>query len=224
MTDDNGFALPIAIGVSQPRSWRNAQVACKRSLDLIGALMLIGLLSPLLLVVAAVVRLSSPGPALFRQKRWGQAGKQFMCWKFRTMHVEQDDLVDPVALRQLQAQGVLLKPKNDPRVTRYGAFLRKTSIDELPQLFNVVTGDMSLVGPRPLMLHMLEPYPELCQARGQVRPGITGLWQISAREHNETAQQMAPYDLAYIRGFSLWTDLKILARTPAVVLFRRGAY
>jgi len=224
MTDDHEVALPIAVGVSLPRSWKNLQIACKRALDLIGALLLIGSLSPILLVAAVVVRWSSPGPVLFRQKRWGLAGKQFVCFKFRTMHVEQDHLVDLAALRQLQAQGVLLKPKNDPRVTRFGAFLRKTSIDELPQLFNVVTGDMSLVGPRPLMLHMLEPYPELCQARGQVRPGITGLWQISARENNETALQMAPYDLAYIRGFSLWTDLKILVRTPAVVMFRRGAY
>jgi len=224
MSDDQEVALPIPIGLSQPNSWRSAQLAGKRALDLIGALILLGLLSPILLGVAVGVRFSSPGPVFFRQKRWGRAGSQFLCWKFRTMHVEQDHLVDPVVLRPLQAKGVLLKPKNDPRVTRFGAFLRKTSIDELPQLFNVVTGAMSLVGPRPLMLHMLEPYPELCQARGQMRPGITGLWQVSARQHNETALQMAPYDLAYIRGFSLWTDLKILARTPAVVLFSRGAY
>jgi undecaprenyl-phosphate galactose phosphotransferase len=118
----------------------------------------------------------------------------------------------------------LLKLKNDPRVTRVGAFLRQSSIDELPQLFNVVIGDMSLIGPRPLMLHMLEHNPELCAARGQVRPGITGLWQVSAREQNESAQQMAQYDLAYIRDFSLWADVKIMARTPSVVLFRRGAY
>ena len=224
MTGDTELAMPVAIGLSRRTTWVSAQLACKRALDLIEALVLILFLSPVLLAAALVVRLSSPGPVLFRQKRWGQSGSQFICWKFRTMHVKQDHLVDPATLRQLQAQGVLLKPKNDPRVTPVGWFLRKSSIDELPQLFNVVTGKMSLVGPRPLMLHMLEPYPELREVRGRMRPGITGLWQISARECNETALQMAPHDLAYIREFSLWTDLKIIARTPAAVLFGRGAH
>jgi lipopolysaccharide/colanic/teichoic acid biosynthesis glycosyltransferase len=138
--------------------------------------------------------------------------------------VDQASLVDPSRNRELEARGILFKPKNDPRVTRVGAFLRKTSIDELPQLFNVLAGEMSLVGPRPLMLHMLDPYPELRAARGQMRPGITGLWQISARESNETALQMARYDLGYIRDFSLWVDFKILLRTPATVLFGKGAH
>jgi lipopolysaccharide/colanic/teichoic acid biosynthesis glycosyltransferase len=224
MTGVRELAVLVPIGISRRTAWVSAQLACKRVLDLIGALALILFLSPVLLIAALVVRLSSSGPALFHQQRWGQSGSQFACWKFRTMYVKHDHLVDPATLRQLQAQGVLLKPENDPRVTRVGAFLRKTSIDELPQLFNVVTGKMSLVGPRPLMLHMLEPYPELCEVRGRMRPGITGLWQISAREQNETALQMAPYDLAYLREFSLWTDLKILARTPAAVLFGRGAH
>jgi len=224
MNDDIEIALPVGIGLSRRNSWMSAQRACKRAIDLIGALALIAVLSPVLLVTAAVVWLSSPGPVLFRQKRWGRNGNQFFCWKFRTMHVQQDRLVDPAAVKQLEGRGVLLKLKNDPRVTPVGAFLRKTSIDELPQLCHVVTGDMSLVGPRPLMLHMLEPYDALREARGQMRPGITGLWQVSARELNETALQMAPYDLDYIRGFSLWNDLKIMARTPAAVLFRRGAY
>ena len=140
------------------------------------------------------------------------------------MYVDQDSRVSADKVRALQAQGILFKPKNDPRVTRVGAFLRKTSIDELPQLLNVLTGEMSLVGPRPLMLHMLDPYPELRRARGQMRPGITGLWQISARENNETALQMAHYDLTYIRNFSLWSDFRILLRTPAAVFFRKGAY
>jgi lipopolysaccharide/colanic/teichoic acid biosynthesis glycosyltransferase len=140
------------------------------------------------------------------------------------MHVKQDSLVDSSAIRRMESRGILFKPKDDPRVTRLGALLRKTSIDELPQLFNVLTGDMSLVGPRPLMLHMLDPYPELRRARGLVRPGITGLWQVSARENNETALQMAHYDLAYIREFSLWNDLLIFLRTPAAVLFGRGAH
>jgi lipopolysaccharide/colanic/teichoic acid biosynthesis glycosyltransferase len=224
MSDDLELASPIAISLGRPASWMGAQLACKRALDLIGALLLIVFLSPVMLAAAVAVRLSSPGPVFFRQKRWGRGGIQFTCWKLRTMHLRQDHIVDPAMVRQLQGKGVLLKLKNDPRVTRVGTFLRQTSIDELPQLFNVVMGDMSLVGPRPLMTHMLDPYPELCAERGQMRPGITGLWQISARENNETALQMAPYDLAYVRGFSLWTDVKIMARTPAAVLFRQGAY
>jgi lipopolysaccharide/colanic/teichoic acid biosynthesis glycosyltransferase len=224
MADEIDLALPIDIGLSRHSFWVNAQLACKRTLDLMGALALVGFLSPILLLVAVAVRLSSPGPAFFRQKRWGRGSSQFSCWKFRTMYVEQDSLVDPATVQRLQARGVLLKPKNDPRVTPIGAFLRKASIDELPQLFNVIAGEMSLVGPRPLMLHMLTPYPELRDARGQMRPGVTGLWQISSRENNESVLQMAPYDLAYIHGFSLWTDAKILARTPAAVLFGRGAY
>ena len=224
MADEIDVALPTGAGLCHDDFWVSAQLACKRVVDLVAALALVVFLSPILLGVAAVVRLSSPGPAFFRQKRWGRGDSQFLCWKFRTMHVEQASLVDPETVQRLLAQGVLLKPKNDPRVTRVGAFLRKTSIDELPQLFNVITGEMSLVGPRPLMLHMLTPYPELREARGQMRPGITGLWQISSRENNETALQMAPYDLAYIRGFNLWADVKILARTPAAVLLGWGAY
>jgi lipopolysaccharide/colanic/teichoic acid biosynthesis glycosyltransferase len=192
--------------------------------DAVSALVLLVLLTPLLLLAALAVRLSSPGPVLFRQKRWGRNDSRFDCWKFRTMHVKQDSLVDSSAIRRMESRGILFKPKDDPRVTRLGALLRKTSIDELPQLFNVLTGDMSLVGPRPLMLHMLDPYPELRRARGLVRPGITGIWQVSARENNETALQMAHYDLAYIREFSLWNDLLIFLRTPAAVLFGRGAH
>jgi lipopolysaccharide/colanic/teichoic acid biosynthesis glycosyltransferase len=224
MAEEIELALPIYIGEGRAAWWMSAQLAAKRLLDVAGALAMIAILFPLLVATAAVVRLSSPGPALFRQKRWGRAGSQFLCWKFRTMYLEQGALVDPAALQEMQARGVLLKLKKDPRVTPIGRLLRKTSIDELPQLFNVIAGDMSLVGPRPLMLHMLDPYPQLREARGQMRPGITGLWQISARENNETALQMASYDLDYIRRFSLWSDLKILARTTAAVFWRRGAY
>jgi lipopolysaccharide/colanic/teichoic acid biosynthesis glycosyltransferase len=224
MIDDTELAFPEVIRRRRRWAWIGLHLAGKRAIDLIGALILIIFLSPVLLAAALLVRLSSPGPVFFRQQRWGRAGSQFTCWKFRTMHTQQDRLVDPAVLRELKGQGILLKMQKDPRVTRVGAWLRHSSVDELPQLFNVVLGDMSLVGPRPLMLHMLEPYPELCAERGQMRPGITGLWQISAREQNETALQMAHYDLAYVRGFTLWADLKIMLRTPAAVLFRRGAY
>jgi exopolysaccharide production protein ExoY len=223
MPDDTEFALPNDIHL-HPALGLGLQFVFKRALDVMGALALIVVLSPLLLAAAVAVRLSSPGPVLFRQKRWGRGACQFVCWKFRTMYVCQDKLVHPTRLRQSEARGVLLKQKNDPRVTPVGGLLRKSSIDELPQIFNVLVGDMSLVGPRPLVLHMLEPYPELREARGRMRPGITGLWQISARQHNESALQMAPYDLAYVRRFNLWIDLKIMLKTPAAVLFGRGAY
>ena len=224
MTDDAEIVLPAEPTMSRATLSLNAQLVLKRTFDAVGALGLVVILSPVFLVAALAVRVSSRGPILFRQKRWGRDERKFECWKFRSMHVEQDSLVDPAAIRQMEARGILYKPKKDPRVTRVGAFLRKSSIDELPQLFNVLAGDMSLVGPRPLMVHMLEPYPELRRARGQMRPGITGLWQISARESNETALQMARYDLGYIREFSLWNDCRILLRTPATVLFGRGAH
>jgi exopolysaccharide production protein ExoY len=222
--DSAQLVLSNDIGLNRPTLWQILQLIIKRAVDVIGALALIVALSPVLLVVAVAVRFSSPGPVLFRQKREGCGARHFACWKFRTMYVDQDKLVPADMLRQMQFKGVLFKPRNDPRITPIGAFLRKTSMDELPQFFNVVVGDMSLVGPRPLMPHMLEPYPELREARGRMRPGITGLWQISARENNETALQMASYDLAYIRSFNLWADLKIAMKTPAAVLLGRGAY
>jgi lipopolysaccharide/colanic/teichoic acid biosynthesis glycosyltransferase len=222
-TDDAEFALPADFTLSRP-SFPVVQIVLKRAFDVVGAFGLLVLFFPVLLAAAVAVRLSSPGPVLFRQKRWGRFDDQFSLWKFRTMHVDQTSLVPPSTLRQLQARGILFKPRNDPRVTRVGAFLRKTSIDELPQLFNVLVGDMSLVGPRPLMLHMLDPYPELRRVRGQIRPGITGLWQISERASNETALQMARYDLSYIRELSLAADARILLKTPAAVLSGKGAH
>jgi len=224
MTDNAEFVLLADVSFSRPTPSLRVQFAIKRAFDVVGAFILLTLLSPVLLTAALAVRLSSPGPVLFRQKRWGRAERQFVFWKFRTMHVDQNGRVDASALQRWQDQGILFKPRNDPRVTRVGAFLRRTSIDELPQLFNVLVGDMSLVGPRPLIPYMLDLYPELRRARGQVRPGLTGLWQISERESNQTALQMAPYDLGYIRDFTLWMDFRILLRTPAVVLFGRGAY
>lgn len=227
MSHDAEFLLPAESAVETAGHaglGLRAQFLLKRIFDVTFALFLLLLLAPVLLLIALSVRLTSRGPALFRQKRWGRNESQFDCWKFRTMYLGQDSRVPAAAVRALQEQGILFKPKNDPRVTPVGSFLRKTSLDELPQLFNVLTGEMSLVGPRPLMLHMLAPYPELRRARGQMWPGITGLWQVSARESNETALQMARYDLAYVRSFSLWIDFRIMLRTPAVVLFRKGAY
>jgi len=201
-----------------------AQLALKRILDVVGSFCLLAILAPAFLLTALAVRLSSPGPIFLRQKRWGHRERQFGCWKFRTMYIDEDSRVPTAAVQALRVQGLLFKPKNDPRVTRIGLFLRRSSLDELPQLFNVLTGDMSLVGPRPLMLHMLTPFPELRRSRCRVRPGITGLWQVSARQSNESALQMAEYDLAYVQNFTLWMDFQILLKTPRVVVRGDGAY
>jgi exopolysaccharide production protein ExoY len=204
--------------------WLRIELTVKRVFDILFALLLLLLLSPILMAVAICVRLSSRGPALFKQQRWGWREQKFVCYKFRSMYVDQVHLVGSQVLKDASRGGTLVKTRNDPRVTRVGAFLRKTSIDELPQLFNVLKGDMSFVGPRPLVLHMLDIYPELRRVRSQVRPGITCLWQISARHQNLSALQMEPYDLDYLANFSLWLDLKILLCTPAAVLFNRDAY
>jgi exopolysaccharide production protein ExoY len=201
------------------------QLSIKRLFDIIAALSLLAVLSPVLVVAAACVRLSSKGPILFKQVRCGWRGRsRFVCLKFRTMFVERGMLIDRQSLSESEQRGILFKIKNDPRITPIGAFLRKTSIDELPQLLNVLKGEMSLVGPRPLVPHMLAPYPEFRKVRAQVRPGIAGLWQISARDQNTSALQMMPYDLEYIQRFSLWMDFRILLKTPAAVLSAKGAH
>lgn len=200
------------------------QLVIKRIVDIGAASLLLILLFPILLIAALGVRLSSDGPILFTQERCGWRGRRFKCLKFRSMFVGQAALVDSQLLGESERRGVLLKMIGDPRVTPVGAILRKTSIDELPQLLNVLRGDMSLVGPRPLVPHMLEPYPEFRRVRAEVRPGITGLWQISARDLNTSALQMMPYDLNYIRNFNLWLDCKILLSTPAVLLLAKGAH
>jgi exopolysaccharide production protein ExoY len=204
-------------------NWLRFKLAIKRMLDVTLALLLLIVLSPILIAAAVCVRISSKGPILFKQERWGWRENKFICYKFRSMFTDQGE-VDSQALRETEQKGILYKPKRDPRITGVGAFLRKTSIDELPQLFNVLKGDMSLVGPRPLVHHMLEPYPELRKVRSQVRLGITCLWQICARDLNTSALQMMPYDLEYITKFGLWLDLKILATTPAAVISAKGAH
>jgi len=199
------------------------QHGTKRVIDILFALAALVVLSPVLLVAGASVRLSSRGPALFRQERAGRDGRTFSVFKFRTMVVDQDAVID---LRMVEAQqelGVLVKLADDPRVTRVGAILRRTSVDELPQLLNVVRGDMSLVGPRPLIPFMLTPCPELAALRGAMRPGLTGLWQVTARHDNTTALAMAPQDLTYVTSFNLRTDLRILLMTVPRLVRGDGA-
>lgn len=171
---------------------------------------------PVLILAAVAIRAGSPGPALFSQARIGLDGRQFAALKLRTMK-------GAVATVPLLSDGTLVKPETDPRITSVGRILRRTSIDELPQLFNVVIGQMSLVGPRPLVPHMLAPYPRFASVRNMVRPGITGLWQIRDRANATHVRFMAHHDLEYIANFSLRQDLMILLLTPLRVLSGRGA-
>jgi lipopolysaccharide/colanic/teichoic acid biosynthesis glycosyltransferase len=185
------------------------------------------LLSPVLLAVAAAVRLSSRGPAVFRQRRIGQHGQPFEMLKFRSMYVDNDDAIHrDFTVRELRGEdprddGGAFKPANDPRVTRLGRVLRVASLDELPQLINVLRGEMSLVGPRPPLDWEVALYRPEHHERFRVKPGITGLWQVSGR-NRLTMLQALDLDIAYVRRQSLLFDLTILVRTvPA--LFRPGS-
>jgi exopolysaccharide biosynthesis polyprenyl glycosylphosphotransferase len=206
----------------------------KRSLDIVGAIAALLLLSPLMLVIAAAVAASSPGPVIFRQVRLGKRGVPFTFYKFRSMYCHADDQVhrEYVAklingnleeINQGEATKPLYKMQDDPRITRVGRLLRKTSVDELPQLFNVLKGDMSLVGPRPPLPYEAEKYQSWHLRRVlEIKPGITGLWQVNGRSKT-SFDEMVRLDLRYVRTCSLALDLGILLKTVKVVLQGDGA-
>ncbi|PSN20708.1 glucosyltransferase [filamentous cyanobacterium CCP5] len=196
----------------------------KRWVDVIGSLLGLVILSPLLVGIAIAIRLDSPGPVFFRQERVGLHGRSFRIWKFRTMAVDAAQHQLMMERRNETADGILFKIKRDPRVTRVGHFLRYTSLDELPQLINVLLGQMSLVGPRPLPLRDVARFESWHHVRHQVLPGITGLWQISGRSDIETFDDAARLDLHYIDNWSLNLDLEILLDTFRIVCLRQGAY
>ncbi|OKH25532.1 glucosyltransferase [Hydrococcus rivularis NIES-593] len=196
----------------------------KRWLDIIGAFFGVIFLSPLLIAVAIAIKLSSPGPVFFCQERIGLYGKVFQMWKFRTMVVNAAELQASLEAQNQIQDKVMFKLRNDPRITPIGHFLRRTSIDELPQLFNVLLGQMSLVGPRPLPVRDVERFEQWHHIRHRVLPGVTGLWQISGRSDIEDFNDAARLDLYYIDNWSLNLDLDILVETIRVVLFGRGAY
>lgn len=197
-------------------------LALKRGLDIVVSLTALLLLSPVFLLIAVAVRLDSRGPVLFWQERMGWRGRRFLMAKIRSMRTEIDPKLE-MQRREAAHNGTLLKLPNDPRVTRVGKFLRATSLDELPQLINILKGEMSLVGPRPLIPFMLAPHPEFARARALLRPGITGIWQVRDREANTSAVGMMAHDLAYVRGFSFWLDFRLLLETPWAVAKRTGA-
>ncbi len=195
----------------------------KRIVDIFGGGILLIMTSPVIFSAWLIVRLSSPGPGFFSQERVGKK-KMIRVFKMRSMYVDHADRINIQEVEEHQANGLLYKPKNDPRVTPFGQFIRKTSIDELPQLWNVVKGDMSLVGPRPLMLHMVKPFPEINTLRALVKPGITGEWQVNARDDNTSIESMILYDLHYTENYSLKMDVLLLFKTIPAVLKTRGAH
>jgi lipopolysaccharide/colanic/teichoic acid biosynthesis glycosyltransferase len=160
---------------------------------------------------------------IFTQKRIGLYGKEFTIYKFRTMRNNIVYSEFEKLLKLNESRGVLVKNSNDPRLYGFGKFLRKTSIDELPQLFNVLLGNMSLVGPRPLIESMTNPFPEINKIRSLVKPGLTGLWQVSARKNTISVLQMIDFDTEYIANCSIWFDIKILVKTIGVVIKCKGA-
>ena len=199
----------------------SAALFLKRSLDITGAAFGLVLLSPLMAIVALLIRLDSPGPAFYAAERTGAKGRRFRCYKFRSMVTNAAHLKEDLRTRN-QRQGPIFKIDDDPRITRIGHILRRYSLDELPQLWNVLRGEMSLVGPRPHPIDEVNHY-ELHQFRRlDVKPGITGLWQVSARSDGDLEVQQS-LDTYYIRNWSLWLDLHILARTVRAVLLRQGA-
>lgn len=198
----------------------------KRTLDLVVASVLGLLLSPLVLLIALLVRVGSAGTAFYGHWRVGESGRPFRVWKFRTMVKNADQVLeqhlasDPLLRWEWQTTHKL---KNDPRVTPLGKVLRQTSLDEIPQIWNVIRGDMSLVGPRPIVLAEACRYGEEFEIYRKVRPGITGLWQVSGRSDTSYQQRVA-LDTQYVRNWSFWLDIYLLSQTIAVVLYRRGAY
>ena len=202
----------------------------KRAVDVVGSAAAVAALSPVLASCAAIVRLGSPGPILFRQKRIGQNGRAFTMFKFRTMYVDCDPAVHEAYVRRYIAGEVgaddsggatVFKLVGDKRITPAGRWMRRLSLDELPQLLNVLRGDMSLVGPRPPLPYEVEHYRPRDLQRLRAMPGITGLWQVSGRNQT-TFDEMIDLDLEYIDRWSVRLDLRILWRTIPVVLFPDG--
>lgn len=215
--DDAAPAIDLAVS-------RNSEVKLKRAFDLSISMVMLLILLPLFVVLAFAIRIDG-GPCLFRHKRLGKAGRPFMCYKFRTMRQNSNDLLESLLLRDPAAKReweTTQKLRRDPRVTRIGTFLRQTSLDELPQLLNVLLGDMSLVGPRPITPQECLRYGTFLRYYYSVQPGITGLWQVSGRS-TTSYERRVELDTQYVIDWNLLSDFRILSKTIPAVLLRRGA-
>lgn len=200
---------------------------CKRGFDLLFSLLVLVLASPLFLLIILLIKLTSSGPIFYRQTRIKKGGKSFICYKFRTMYKNADHSLQQMLRNDPDKQAEwkkFFKLKNDPRITPLGNFLRKTSLDELPQFWNVLKGDLSVVGPRPVLKQEVqEYYKEHAGKILSVRPGITGIWQVSGRNHL-CMQQRIKMELAYVEKRTFWLDLYLIVKTIPVMLFSKGAY
>ena len=216
--------------LTSPDNERRSQLGVKRMMDIAGSLFALALCAPVMLAIALAVKFTSKGPIFFRQQRVGQYGKSFTFLKFRSMHVNNDASVHKEFVTKLiheagpQSTGGVYKIKNDKRITPIGRFLRRTSLDELPQFINVLQGEMSLVGPRPAIPYELAVYKTWHRRRVlEVKPGITGLWQVTGRSRVKF-DDMVRLDLRYATSWSPWLDFKILIRTPLAVIRGSGAF
>jgi len=219
LSELDGFPL---IDLKSTAMSRGARLT-KRTLDLAVSLGALIVLSPLFLLTAIAIKVDSRGPVFFRQERMGSRGRTFRIWKFRSMGTDAEDRRFELAhLNDMEDSGPLFKIKEDPRVTRVGRILRRTSIDELPQLFNVVQGTMSLVGPRPFVVHEAVQIAGWGRRRLDLTPGITGLWQVSGR-NDVSFEEMVRLDYMYVTNWSVWWDLRLLLQTVPRVLSQRGA-
>jgi lipopolysaccharide/colanic/teichoic acid biosynthesis glycosyltransferase len=196
----------------------------KRMMDYIGSGIGIIIVSPVLLLIAIIIKFEDGGPVIFKQERVGYNGKRFFIYKFRSMRVDAEQLKQNL-LKKNEVKGAMFKIKDDPRVTNFGRFIRKHSLDELPQFFNVLVGDMSLVGPRPPLVEEVEKYTEYEKQRLIVRPGLSGLWQISGR-NNLSFSDMVELDLQYIQTRNIILDSKIILKTiwDMISIKKNGAF
>ena len=198
-------------------------IRIKRLIDIFGSLLGIVLLSPIILIVAILIKIEDPnGPVFFKQVRVGKDETKFYMYKFRSMVIDAEDRLNDL-LELNEISGAMFKMKEDPRVTKLGKFIRKTSIDELPQLVNVLKGEMSLVGPRPPLLREVQEYSSHDKLRLLVKPGCTGLWQVSGRS-NMGFEEMVDLDIQYIMNRNLLLDIKIILKTVMVMVNSKGAY
>jgi exopolysaccharide biosynthesis polyprenyl glycosylphosphotransferase len=215
-------ATGAALRATCSPAWQGWQSTVKRLIDVVASALILVLLLPILALVAVAIKLDSRGPVIFRQTRTGKGGREFAFLKFRTM-VRDAEALKMALVSQNEADGPIFKIRSDPRLTRVGRILRRTSIDELPQIWNVLRGEMSLVGPRPPVPSEVAKYEAWQQDRLLVPGGISGLWQVSGRSEL-TFNQMVLLDLHYIEHWTLGLDFRILMRTVSAVVSRRGAY
>jgi len=233
---DQSANITLYPEIQKKEDARRMALGVKRAIDLLGSAAALTILSPILALIAIVIKLNSKGPILFKQERLGQYGKPFTVLKFRSMRTDCDSKIHEQYVSQFiagkvdgkveagQAAAPVFKLQKDPRITPIGRFLRKTSLDELPQFWNVLQGDMSLVGPRPPIAYEFRAYDVWHRRRVlEIKPGITGLWQVEGRSRT-CFDDMVRLDLRYARTWSVWLDLRILIRTPAAVILGDGAH